>query len=286
MRDLLEPHPNLKELEIYSYNGSKFPSWMEFLLDFPSIPALLFWFTSTHDNRSYRLNREEVPLGGYNTETIPLRYAANPREDSTQEQVIFKEQEKSGNVRSHILRISKLVLTLKELGLTIDDTMMVHLAVWSLPQSFEMFQVHYQNQEKTWEMNELIAALVSKEERHKKGNTELAHLTTSMKHFSINSQGKKKFKNQGFTKNNGSHFGLGQSFRSGNGNGNGKQNVPSSATTLSTIECFFYKKKSHVKQDCHSYKNWLNNKKRGVHLAGNQEGSSPFKEDKRLQIGL
>ncbi|KAF6141384.1 hypothetical protein GIB67_021200, partial [Kingdonia uniflora] len=28
--DLLEPHPNLEELEIYSYNGSKFPSWMEF----------------------------------------------------------------------------------------------------------------------------------------------------------------------------------------------------------------------------------------------------------------
>ncbi|KAF6158088.1 hypothetical protein GIB67_014882 [Kingdonia uniflora] len=70
--------------------------------------------------------------------------------------------------------------------------------LWSLPQSFEMFQVHYQNQEKTWEMNELIAAL-----------------------------GKKKFKNQGSTKNNGSHFGPGQIFRSGNGNGNGKQNAPS-----------------------------------------------------------
>ncbi|KAF6166873.1 hypothetical protein GIB67_026652 [Kingdonia uniflora] len=77
---------------------------------------------------------------------------------------------------SYILKISKLVLTLKELGLTIDDTLM--------------------NQEKTWEMNKLIAALVFKEERHKKGKTELAHLSTSMKHLSINSQGKKKFKNQ------------------------------------------------------------------------------------------
>ncbi|KAF6144324.1 hypothetical protein GIB67_024551 [Kingdonia uniflora] len=74
----------------------------------------------------------------------------------------------SGNVCSHILKISKLVLTLKELGVTIDDTLMVHLAVWSLPQSFEMFQVYYHNQEKTWEMNELIAVLVSEEERHKK----------------------------------------------------------------------------------------------------------------------
>ncbi|KAF6136141.1 hypothetical protein GIB67_030189 [Kingdonia uniflora] len=111
-------------------------------------------------------------------------------------QLLSLKYDSSGNVRSHILKISKLVLTLKELGLTIDDTLMVHLAVWSLPQSFEMFQVHYQNQEKTWEMNELIAALVSEEERHKKGKAKLAHLTTSMKHLSINSQGKKKFKNQ------------------------------------------------------------------------------------------
>ncbi|KAF6147091.1 hypothetical protein GIB67_036810 [Kingdonia uniflora] len=40
--------------------------------------------------------------------------------------------------------------------------------IWSLPQCFEMFQIHYQNQEKTWEMNELIATLVSEEERQKK----------------------------------------------------------------------------------------------------------------------
>ncbi|KAF6171129.1 hypothetical protein GIB67_033183 [Kingdonia uniflora] len=28
--ELLEPHPNLEKLEVWYYNGSKFPSWMEF----------------------------------------------------------------------------------------------------------------------------------------------------------------------------------------------------------------------------------------------------------------
>ncbi|KAF6161569.1 hypothetical protein GIB67_009448, partial [Kingdonia uniflora] len=100
----------------------------------------------------------------------------------------------SGNMHSHILKISKLVLTLKELGLTINDKLMVHLVVWSLLKCFEMYQVHCQNQEKTWEMNELIAALVSKEERQKKGKIESAHLIISMKRLSINSQGKKSSK--------------------------------------------------------------------------------------------
>ena len=57
--------------------------------------------------------------------------------------------DESENVRMHILKISKLVLQLRELSLSIDDTLMVHLAVFSLPKSFEMLQVHYQNQENT-----------------------------------------------------------------------------------------------------------------------------------------
>ncbi|KAF6164729.1 hypothetical protein GIB67_040981 [Kingdonia uniflora] len=113
---------------------------------------------------------------------------------------ILTRYDGSGNVCSHILKIFKLVLTLKELSLTIDDTLMVHLAVWYLPKSLEIFQVHYQNKDKTWEINELIAALVSEEEQQKKGKAKSAYLTTSMKKLSINSQEKKKFKNQGSVK--------------------------------------------------------------------------------------
>ncbi|KAF6170643.1 hypothetical protein GIB67_020205 [Kingdonia uniflora] len=68
-------------------------------------------------------------------------------------QLLSLKYDRSGNVCSDILKISKLVLTLKELSLTIDDTLMVHLAVLPLLIYFEMFHVHYQNQEKTWEMN-------------------------------------------------------------------------------------------------------------------------------------
>ncbi|KAF6172083.1 hypothetical protein GIB67_029501 [Kingdonia uniflora] len=44
-------------------------------------------------------------------------------------QLLSLKYDDSGNMRSHILKISKLVLTLKELGLTIDDTLMIHLVV-------------------------------------------------------------------------------------------------------------------------------------------------------------
>ncbi|KAF6152515.1 hypothetical protein GIB67_030501 [Kingdonia uniflora] len=175
------------------------------------------------------------------------------RQYSNLSQLLSLKYDGSENVRSHILKISKLVLTLKELDLTINDTLMVHLAVWFILKSFEMFQVHYQNQEKTWEMNELIAVLVSEEERRKKGKTKLTHLTISMKRLSINSQEKKKFKNQSSANKKKFKSGPGQSCRSGNENE--MQNTISSTTTSPVIEYFFCKKKCHVKQDCHSYKN-------------------------------
>jgi len=44
---------------------------------------------------------------------------------------------------------------------------MVHLAIFSLPKRFEMPQVYYQNQEKEWSLNDLIATCAVEEERHK-----------------------------------------------------------------------------------------------------------------------
>jgi len=55
-----------------------------------------------------------------------------------------------GNVRQHILKISKIVITLRELGLTIKDDLMVHLAVASLPMTFDTFKVNYSSQERKW----------------------------------------------------------------------------------------------------------------------------------------
>jgi len=46
-------------------------------------------------------------------------------------QLIFLKYDESENVRMHILKIFKLVLQLLELDLPIDDTLMVHLMVFS-----------------------------------------------------------------------------------------------------------------------------------------------------------
>jgi len=78
-------------------------------------------------------------------------------------QLLSLKYDESENVRMHILKISKLVLQLRELGLFIDDTLMVHLTVFSLAKSFEMLQVHYKNQEKKWSLNALIATCIAEE---------------------------------------------------------------------------------------------------------------------------
>ena len=59
-----------------------------------------------------------------------------------------------------------------------------------------MLQVHYQNQEKEWSLNDLITICVAKKERHKKGKAKSAHLTlqSGMKKLSINAANKKSFK--------------------------------------------------------------------------------------------
>ena len=49
-----------------------------------------------------------------------------------------------------------------------------------------MLQVHYQNQEKEWSLNDLIATCVAEEERHKKSMAESTNLTlqSGMKNLS------------------------------------------------------------------------------------------------------
>ncbi|KAL5700091.1 hypothetical protein ACHQM5_025586 [Ranunculus cassubicifolius] len=132
-------------------------------------------------------------------------------------------------------QVSKLVLTLRELGLAIDDTLMVHFAVFSLPRSFEMLQVNYQNQEREWSLNELIAACVSEEERHKNGKAESAHMAIvhpKENNVPINSASKQTFKHKG-------------------------KSMVSEGSDMSSDDCFFCKKPGHKKRDCYRYKAWL-----------------------------
>ena len=118
-------------------------------------------------------------------------------------QLLSLKYDESENVRMHILKISKPVLQLRELGLSIDDILVVNLAVFSLAKSFEMLQVHYKNQEKKWSLNDLIATCIAEEEHRKKDKTDYAHLTlqSGMKKLSINAANKKSFKIGDFKKN-------------------------------------------------------------------------------------
>ncbi|KAL5717977.1 hypothetical protein ACHQM5_010924 [Ranunculus cassubicifolius] len=157
------------------------------------------------------------------------------RQYSNLAQLLSLKYDGNGGVRTHILKVSKLVLTLRELGLAIDDTLMVHFAVFSLPRSFEMLQVNYQNQEREWSLNELIAACVSEEERHKNVKAESAHMAIvhpKENNVPINSASKQTFKHKG-------------------------KSMVSEGNDMSSDDCFFCKKPGHKKRDCYRYKAWL-----------------------------
>ncbi|XP_020249419.1 uncharacterized protein LOC109826810 [Asparagus officinalis] len=53
----------------------------------------------------------------------------------------------SGDVRQHILKVSQLIIRLRELGLQLEDDLMVHFAVASLPSKFDTFKVNYSSQD-------------------------------------------------------------------------------------------------------------------------------------------
>jgi len=93
--------------------------------------------------------------------------------------LILLKYEGDENVRQHILKILRIVITLRELGLTIVDDLMVHLAVASLPMTFDIFKVNYSSQERKWDLNELLAVCVSEEDMIKKGKKEMANLAMS-----------------------------------------------------------------------------------------------------------
>ncbi|XP_020243313.1 uncharacterized protein LOC109821543 [Asparagus officinalis] len=54
----------------------------------------------------------------------------------------------SGDVRQHILNVSQLIIRLRELGLQLEDDLMVHFAAVSLPSKFDTFKVNYSSQDR------------------------------------------------------------------------------------------------------------------------------------------
>ncbi|OVA10967.1 hypothetical protein BVC80_1345g11 [Macleaya cordata] len=105
--------------------------------------------------------------------------------------------DETGSVREYILKLSKLVINLRDLGFTIEDELMVHMAVAKLPSKFDILKVNYSTQGRKWDLNELINICVADEERLKESKAEYANLAV---HKSSRKNFKKNFKKGKFMK--------------------------------------------------------------------------------------
>ncbi|RDX64378.1 hypothetical protein CR513_57075, partial [Mucuna pruriens] len=80
---------------------------------------------------------------------------------------IFESQSASRrNIRECIMKVSNLATKLKSLKLELDEDLIVHLVLISLPTHFGQFKVSYNTQKDKWSLNELISHYVKKEERY------------------------------------------------------------------------------------------------------------------------
>ncbi|CAL9010865.1 unnamed protein product, partial [Prunus brigantina] len=68
-----------------------------------------------------------------------------------------------GCVRAHIMNMANIANKLKGLNMTIDDDMMVHFALNSLPKEFKTLKSSYVAQKESWTLNDLITISVQEE---------------------------------------------------------------------------------------------------------------------------
>ncbi|RDY07775.1 hypothetical protein CR513_08064, partial [Mucuna pruriens] len=113
-----------------------------------------------------------------------------------------------GNIREYIMEMSNLAAKLKSLKLELDEDLIVHLVLTSLPTHFGQFKVSYNTQKDKWSLNELISYCVQEEERLQRDKIEIAHfasISQNKKRKNIkdvvegSSKGKKPKKNEEFT---------------------------------------------------------------------------------------
>ncbi|BBH07109.1 hypothetical protein Prudu_018945 [Prunus dulcis] len=68
-----------------------------------------------------------------------------------------------GCVRAHILNMIDIGTKLQELEMTVDEDMMVHFALNSLPKDFKSLRETYIAQKECWTLNDLITICVQQE---------------------------------------------------------------------------------------------------------------------------
>ncbi|RDY14604.1 hypothetical protein CR513_00311, partial [Mucuna pruriens] len=142
--------------------------------------------------------------------------------------LIFMKYKSKENIREYIMEVSNLTAKLKSLKLELDEDLIVHLVLISLPTHFGKFKMNYNPQKDKWSLNELISHCVQEEERVQRDKTESAH-------FALTSQNKKKKNIKNAMK------------------GSSKGNKPKKNEEFT---CFFRKKSRHMKKQCPKYVVW------------------------------
>uniref|UniRef100_A0A0E0G6K5 DUF4219 domain-containing protein n=1 Tax=Oryza nivara TaxID=4536 RepID=A0A0E0G6K5_ORYNI len=127
-----------------------------------------------------------------------------------------------GGVRKHIMQMGAMNEELKSMDMGINDDLLVHFMLSSLPSNFESFIINYNNHRDKWSIEELISHSIEEEGRQKadkqkhKDQLNLLHSAKGgKKKFyqgeSSNSQNKKKKPNTPSTQaSNGAHKGKAQ----------------------------------------------------------------------------
>ena len=85
------------------------------------------------------------------------------------------------------MEMSNLASKLKALDIEINENLLVHLVLISLPTQFTQFKISYNTQKDKWSINEFISQCVQEGDKIKREKTKSTHLAT-------NFHGKKKMK--------------------------------------------------------------------------------------------
>lgn len=152
-----------------------------------------------------------------------------------------------GGVRLHIMRLTELNSRLKELDQGVKDEQLVHHALDSLPESFNMLRTSYNSQKENWTLDQLISICVDEESRMRKGKQPAT---------SINLVQKAKWKKNNLKVNKTIEK------PSSSTAGSSKVKKPSSFK----FKCYFCKKVGHKKSECTGFKAWLEKKGKNSYL--------------------
>ncbi|CAL9021612.1 unnamed protein product, partial [Prunus brigantina] len=150
-----------------------------------------------------------------------------------------------GCVRAHIMNMADIANKLKGLNMTIDDDMMVHFALNSLPKEFKTLKSSYVAQKESWTLNDLITISVQEENNI---IMERGQKTVNMVQDYRVKQSKEKKGN--FAENKGNFA-----------EKKDKENTKMKEGKPTGLKCYFCRKFGHMKRNCTRYQRWLEKQK-------------------------